>query len=115
MREREAEGGRIAVTVSVTVSVTVTVSSVDRVVMMDAQCVQGETETETKRRIDKKYCCISPHPPLLRIPPSFPPPPPTAPPSPEFTLNLDEDEEYEGEEGDYDEVSGVKHFNYIPH
>ena len=48
-------------------------------------------------------------------PPLSPPPTPTAPPSPEFTLNLDEDEEYEGEEGDYDEVSGVKHFDYLPH
>ena len=45
MREREAEGGRVAVTVSVTV----TVSSVDRVVMVDAQCVQGETERVTRR------------------------------------------------------------------
>ena len=45
MREREAEGGRVAVTVSVTV----TVSSVDRVVMVDAQCVQGETEKERRR------------------------------------------------------------------
>ena len=44
--ESEREGGRVAVTVSETV----TMSSVDRVVMVDAQCVQGETETERERR-----------------------------------------------------------------